>query len=252
VLLEGEAGSGRTTLARAVHQARTPADHLRVLDLAEPRRLPDVAEELCTGGTLVLAHVDRLGPDDVSALAEVLERHRAAAAAHGTWVAATITRPGPDRPVDLAPLVSLFTRTVEVPPLRHHLDDIAELVPFLLARISRGGALSCSPAVLRVLMRNRWPGNIEQLVQVLRSVVARRRTGVIEPGDLPPACRATTRRVLTPLEAIECDAIVEALLDTDGNKTEAARQLGMSRATIYRKIRDYGLSLPAEATEAGA
>ena len=52
--------------------------------------------------------------------------------------------------------------------------------------------------------------------------------------------------MLTPLEAIECDAIVDALLDTDGNKAEAARQLGMSRATIYRKIRGYGLTVPLE------
>jgi transcriptional regulator of acetoin/glycerol metabolism len=46
------------------------------------------------------------------------------------------------------------------------------------------------------------------------------------------------------LEAIECDAIVDALLDNNGNKAEAARHLGMSRATIYRKIRGYGISTP--------
>ena len=100
---------------------------------------------------------------------------------------------------------------------------------------------------MRVLMRNRWPGNVEQLYQVLRTTVARRRSGVVELADLPPECRATTRRVLTPLEAIECDAIVDALLDTHGNKVEAARQLGMSRATIYRKIREYGLTVPVGA-----
>jgi transcriptional regulator of acetoin/glycerol metabolism len=135
---------------------------------------------------------------------------------------------------------------VEVPPLRHHIEDVAELVPHLLARLTRGGNLGVSPAVMRVLMRNLWPGNVEQLYQVLRTTVARRRSGMVELGDLPPECRATTRRVLTPLEAIECDAIVDALLDTDGNKAEAARQLGMSRATIYRKIRGYGLSVPVE------
>jgi transcriptional regulator of acetoin/glycerol metabolism len=97
---------------------------------------------------------------------------------------------------------------------------------------------------MRVLMRNRWPGNVDQLYQVLRKVVARRRTGTIRPEDLPPETRAITRRVLTPLEAIECDAIVDALLDTDGNKAEAARRLGMSRATIYRKIRGYGITMP--------
>jgi sigma-54 dependent transcriptional regulator, acetoin dehydrogenase operon transcriptional activator AcoR len=50
--------------------------------------------------------------------------------------------------------------------------------------------------------------------------------------------------VLTRLESIECDAIVQALLNVDGNKVRAAQQLGMSRATIYRKIRDYGIRMP--------
>jgi transcriptional regulator of acetoin/glycerol metabolism len=53
--------------------------------------------------------------------------------------------------------------------------------------------------------------------------------------------------MLTPLESLECDAIVEALLDSGGNKVEAARSLAMSRATIYRKIRNYGIFLPAAA-----
>jgi transcriptional regulator of acetoin/glycerol metabolism len=159
-------------------------------------------------------------------------------------VVATVGRQRGERDADLTALLSLFPRTVEVPPLRHHVEDVAELVPHLLARLARGGNLGVSPAVMRVLMRNLWPGNVEQLCQVLRQTVARRRSGVIELGDLPPECRATTRRVLTPLEAIECDAIVDALLDTGGNKAEAARQLGMSRATIYRKIRGYGLSVP--------
>ena len=82
---------------------------------------------------------------------------------------------------------------------------------------------------------------------VLRKVVARRRIGVIELGDLPPECRTTTKRMLTPLESLECDAIVEALLDSGGNKVEAARSLAMSRATIYRKIRDFGISVPGTA-----
>ena len=118
-------------------------------------------------------------------------------------------------------------------------------MPYLLTRLTRGADLVCSTEAMRVLMRNRWPGNVEQLYQVLRKVIARRRTGVIRPDDLPAETRAITRRVLTPLEAIECDAIVDALLDADGNKAEAARRLGMSRATIYRKIRGYGISMPA-------
>jgi sigma-54 dependent transcriptional regulator, acetoin dehydrogenase operon transcriptional activator AcoR len=94
---------------------------------------------------------------------------------------------------------------------------------------------------MQLLVRYSWPGNTEQLWQVVRRVVQHRRTGLILPGDLPPECRTVSRRVLSPLEAMERDAIVQSLLDFDGNKVRAARSLGMSRATIYRKIHEYGI-----------
>ena len=99
---------------------------------------------------------------------------------------------------------------------------------------------------MRVLMRNRWPGNVEELLGALRKVVAHRRTGVIGLADLPADCLAITRRLLSPLESIECDAIVEALISADGDRAKAARHLGMSRATIYRKVRDYGIAVPKQ------
>ncbi|WP_281376099.1 helix-turn-helix domain-containing protein, partial [Pseudonocardia pini] len=247
LVLEGEEGSGRTTMARATHQAHSPAGHVRVLDAAHcgPAWLAEVADELRTGGgTLVLQHVDLLAPQHALTLADVLEPHRESTDPERQWVVATRAHgTQPDTP-ELVELLGCFPRSIEVPPLRHHIEDVAELVPYLLARLTRGADLHCSPEALRVLMRNRWPGNVDQLYQVLRKVVARRRTGTVRPEDLPPEVRAITRRVLTPLEAIECDAIVDALLDTDGNKAEAARRLGMSRATIYRRIRGYGISMP--------
>lgn len=251
LVLEGEAGTGKRTLARATHQMRTPAAHLRLLDARDysAEWIGEVVDELENGsGTLVISHIDRLDAVGVQALADVLEPHRESTCPERAWVVATKTRGLPE--ADLSALLRCFPRTVEVPPLRHHVEDVAELVPYFIARLTRGTDLTCSPEAMRLLMRNRWPGNTEQLYQVLRKVVAKRRTGVIEVRDLPAETRATTRRVLTPLEAIECDAIVDALLETDGNKAEAARLLGMSRATIYRKVRGYGISMPRQGASA--
>jgi transcriptional regulator of acetoin/glycerol metabolism len=144
----------------------------------------------------------------------------------------------------LAELVACFPRTVDVPPLRRHIEDLDELVPHLLSRISHGSAPTCSPEVMRVLKHNRWPGNVDQLQSVLRRIVTKRRAGTIDLKDLPAECWTSGKRVLSPLESLECDAIVSALLATNGNKVEAARQLSMSRATIYRKVRDYAIALP--------
>jgi len=134
-----------------------------------------------------------------------------------------------------------FPATVELPPLRHHIEDLHELVPFFLARLSQQGRLTCSPEAMQLLLRHNWPANTEQLWQVLKQVVQRRRAGVIMPRDLPPECWTVSRRVLSPLESIERDAIVQSLLDHGGNKIRAARALGMSRATIYRRIHEYGI-----------
>ena len=148
---------------------------------------------------------------------------------------------GQRRPEPQARLLRFFQGTVELPPLRHHIEDLHELVPFFLARLSQQGRLTCSPEAMQLLLRHNWPGNAEQLWHVLKQVVQRRRAGQIMPRDLPPECWTVSRRLLSPLESIERDAIVQSLQDHDGNKVRAAEALGMSRATIYRKIHEYGI-----------
>jgi sigma-54 dependent transcriptional regulator, acetoin dehydrogenase operon transcriptional activator AcoR len=255
--LEGEPGVGKLALARAVHQRRNPARRFDVLDAPEAGAqdwLRQVRRALLDAeGDLVLRHVDHLGPRQTHALAAALQEARPRAGAdrtadgeiqergpaeNGMWVAVTLTQPS----AALTEILRLFPTTVALPPLRHHIEDLPELTQFFLGKLSQQGRLNCSPEAMKLLMRSSWPGNVEQLWQVIRRIVQRRRAGSIRPEDLPPECWTVSRRLLRPLEALERDAIVQRLLDTDGNKARAAESLGMSRATIYRKMHEYGIS----------
>jgi transcriptional regulator of acetoin/glycerol metabolism len=240
--LEGEGGVGKLALARAVHQRRNPAAPFHVLDAegADQEWLTKTRGELLDGsGMLVIRHVDTLNAKQMHALSSALQETRAAKRQPELRVAVTLNRKLAG--TDLTRLLRFFQGTVELPPLRHHVEDLHEIVPFFLARLSQQGRLTCSPEAMQLLLRHNWPGNSEQVWQVLKQVVQRRRAGVIMPKDLPPECWTVSRRLLSPLESIERDAIVQSLLDHDGNKVRAAEALGMSRATIYRKIHEYGI-----------
>ncbi len=245
VALEGEPGTGKLTLTKGLHQRHHPAARLLTVDAAAPgtdwATLPREHAEAPIR-TLVIRHADRLTAPAATALAAVLRTLREDASA--PWVVVTLVPEAETEPA-LAELLKFFPRTVRVPPLRHHVEDLAELVPLVLSKLGYGGRLTCSAAALHLLMRAEWPGNTGQLHQVLRKVAQRRRAGTIRPGDLPAEFHAVTRRPLNRFESIERDAIVRCLEDADGNKVRAAKLLGISRATIYRKIHEYGIVPPA-------
>jgi sigma-54 dependent transcriptional regulator, acetoin dehydrogenase operon transcriptional activator AcoR len=247
--LEGEPGVGKMALVKAVHQRRNPAGRLHVLDASEvtgAQWLVKARDELLDGaGMLVIRHVDELNTKQVHSLSSALQEARAVQRDTPLRVAVTLYRKTAN--ADLTKLLRFFPATVELPPLRHHIDDLQELVPFFLARLSQHGRVVCSPEAMQLLLRSSWPGNTGQLWQVLKRVVQRRRAGSIQPTDLPPECWTVSRRLLSPLESMERDAIVQSLLDCDGNKVKAAESLGMSRATIYRKIHEYGIVTPGPA-----
>ena len=247
VVLSGERGVGKVALARAAHHQNNPAGLLHVVDVA---RLGDgfaaeLEAELADDAVqaLVIRHVERLDANGVAATVEamydVIERRPA----EPPWIALTLSPDGTDAK-DLGELLNLFPLTVEVPPLRHHIEDVRELVPYFLNQLSHG-ELTCAPDALQQLMRSSWPGNTAELLQTLKQVVLRRRrTGVITPADLPARVQAVSRRSLSQLEALERDAIIRSLNANDGHKGRAAKSLGMPRATIYRKIHDYGIQSP--------
>ncbi|MGW1676848.1 sigma-54-dependent Fis family transcriptional regulator [Saccharopolyspora sp. NPDC002376] len=247
LLLTGERGTGKAALAQAVARRHAPNSSLIVRDCES---VDDCAAwvialtEDVAGGiapAVVLRHADALGAEGIRHLADLFTTWQAAPPLEApVWVAVTLS----DRPQDpdaAGWLMPFFAHTVEVPPLRHRSDDLRHLVPHLLARHAKGRDLAPSDACLRQLMRLPWPGNVRQLNSVLTEVSRRQCSGTIEATDLPAECRTIARRQLTQLESIERDAIVHSLATHEGNKERAAADLGMSRATIYRKIRAFGI-----------
>ena len=240
VMIEGEKGSGRARLAQAVGRYVKPGRTVRVLRAETfPSATRLVAELAAESGdedfAVVIADVDDIDTDTIESITSVL----ATRVGRG-WIAATRSSAPASAPIKQ--LLPLFTHTVTVPALRHRIDDLEELVPLLLREITGGADVELAPDAMRHLSRLPWPGNVAQLRRVLTETVARQRSGVIGADKLPPECRSMTRRKLTQMEALERDAIVRSLQDNGGNKQEAARALGMSRATIYRKINDYGIA----------
>jgi transcriptional regulator of acetoin/glycerol metabolism len=240
ILLEGEKGSGRAKLAQAVAQYVHPRKTVRVMRVETfPTPALFVAEIVTqTDGddfAVVISDVDRIDEGTLAAVVPVLQSR----ASRG-WIAATMSSSTPSPMIEL--LLPLFTHTVSVPALRYRIEDIEVLVPFLLRELTSGADVRLAADAMRQLNKLPWPGNVAQLRRVLAETVARQRSGVMGADKLPPECRSLAKRILTQMEALERDAIVRSLEDNSNNKLQAAIALGMSRATIYRKMRDYGIA----------
>ncbi|HEX5620761.1 MAG TPA: helix-turn-helix domain-containing protein [Solirubrobacteraceae bacterium] len=137
-----------------------------------------------------------------------------------------------------APDPSLGVRAVEIPPLRTRPEDIGPIAAALL------GARRLRPEALQLLERLPWPGNVRELAVALHATHA----AAIGVDDLPADLRAQAARVPTSgLQRLEAEAISRALAGCGGNKRDAARALGISRSTLYRKLRAYGLDLERRA-----
>jgi len=128
---------------------------------------------------------------------------------------------------------------IHIPPLRERKSDIPLLADYFVNEFNRRFKKSIervSDEVLSLFMEYDWPGNIRELRHVLEhaSIVSRGKN--IMPEDLPEDFQEG-ERLKRPEKGLEMDDIIQALKEAGGNKAKAARILGVSRQTIYRKIR---------------
>ena len=154
----------------------------------------------------------------------------------------TTARPSPEC---LALAERFAAGRVEVPALRHRREDIPDLVAAIVRRHADGAQPArLNSEALQILMRSGWPQNVRQLENAVRSALSNRSGPEITISDLPSDVRRqATRRTLSPIEQVELDAILTALEQAGDNRTRAAAALGISRATLHRRLRAYGLAL---------
>lgn len=138
-----------------------------------------------------------------------------------------------------------------VPPLRDRPEDVPALFRHFLDRYQERfgtGRLEVPPGIVERLMAHRWPGNVRELENAVESLVALSSDAQIDAALLPgtPApveggAVAASATLKERVEAYERGLIVQSLRECGGNRSEAARRLGISRATLHEKLNKYGL-----------
>jgi two-component system, NtrC family, response regulator HydG len=136
---------------------------------------------------------------------------------------------------------------IRVPPLRDHPEDIPSLVQYFLTRLTveYHRSIRLTPAALKRLREHSWPGNVRQLRTVLEHVIAMGNDGdEIDANDLPLGFerkKAVEELRTLNLDDLESDAVRLAMRQTDGNKVQAAKLLGIHRDTLMQKLKKIGI-----------
>jgi transcriptional regulator with PAS, ATPase and Fis domain len=147
---------------------------------------------------------------------------------------------------------------IRVPPLRERAEDIPLLVSHFVEQCNprmNKHVKGVSPQAMALLMAYTWPGNVRELENVIQRMMVTAKGEVLEVqdlptemrgGDIPPRDQAKDLKGIArgSAEIVEKEAILNALAQTGGNVTRAARSLGISRATLQKKMKVYGLRNP--------
>ena len=290
VLIQGETGTGKELLARAIHHMSRRKDKPFVA--VNCGALPDTLLEselfgykagaftgaerdkpgrfaLAEGGTILLDEIgDVTSALQVRLLRTLQERTYEPLGATASVQADVRVIAATNR--DLSELVEkgsfrsdLFYRVnvirMELPPLRKRKEDIPLLVERFIARFNRlqGRAVQgVTPEAMGILMAHDYPGNVRELENILEHafvLCASRET--IGPRCLPEhlAPRASSdsqpMAINAAVQTVEAQVILEALRRNNGNRLAAARELGMHKSTLFRKIKALGIAYPKRGSE---
>ena len=279
VLVTGENGTGKELVARAVHR-RSPraAEAFVKVDMGalsgslfeselfghvrgaftDAREHRPGRFEIASGGTLFLDEIGNLPLDLQAKILTALQNRR-------------VTRVGSNTPrdvdirlisatnMDLGRMVGegrfrqdllyrINTVEIRIPPLRERPDDIPLLVDHFLAgyaRKYRRPQLHVGAGTIRKLQRYRWPGNVRELQHAVERAVIMGSGSSLGPGDFlfPAAEREGDGLAIDSydLEEIEKTVIRKAMTRFGGNVSRVARELGLSRAALYRRLERYDL-----------
>jgi transcriptional regulator of acetoin/glycerol metabolism len=277
LLVNGETGSGKEAFAKAVHQASLRSDKpfVALNCAAIPESL--IESELfgyrggsftgarkegmrgklqqADGGTLFLDEIGDMPLALQTRLLRVLEERMVVpiggeAQAVDVRIISATHRNLLERVGDGSFREDLYYRLngleVALPPLRER-SDKSGLLDFLLAQEAGGQVVSLDDSARQALLAFNWPGNVRQLRTVLRTLTALSEDGRIGLDDLPATirngsvaapCAAATDR---PLEEAERSALLAILESQRWHMSHCAQQLGISRNTLYRKLRKHGI-----------
>jgi DNA-binding NtrC family response regulator len=276
VLIVGPPGSGRQHLASTIHFGRGPeaagslvplacsvlsADLVRsTLAAMAARGLPPQA----VPGTLLLNEADQLPLEAQGDVFQTLASRSFPMRVMSTarQRLADLVRRGEYRE-DLAGLLS--TLVIELPPLCQRRGDLPALAQWFVEQANARGdkqVLGFSSEAMDLLDAYAWPGNLDELIQVVHEAHQRCEGPEIGPADLPARLHLAAGEAAHPrkseepivldefLAKVERELLSRALARAKGNKSKAAKLLGMTRPRLYRRLVQAGLVEPGEVKEA--
>ncbi len=276
VLITGETGSGKEVFARAIHAlserrhrpfvalncAALPAEiieselfgHASGAFTGAARNHPGVFRD-AEGGTLFLDEIGAMPLALQARLLRAIEQHTVRPVGTACEIATNvrIVAASNARLRDLADsghfrsdlLFRLSAFELDLPALRDRGTDVLELAEHFLSALPNSGApRTLGDSAKQALVGYSWPGNVRELENAIRAAVALSPGKTLQATDLPPRIRESQRArsgdsARVDLDALERTHIERVLRETGGNRSEAARQLGIDRVTLYRKMKRY-------------